>query len=52
LISEKAGVQTLKVSGKAVAHVHYGKRIRDVERDFTGTAIATPSGTTYTIKWK
>ena len=52
LVSDKAGVQTLKVSGKAVAHVHYGKRIRDVEHDFTRTAIATPSGTTYTIKWK
>ena len=52
LVSDKAGVQTLKVSGKAIAHVHYGKRIRDVDNDFTRTAIATPSGTTYTIKWK
>ena len=52
LVSDKAGVQTLKVSGKAVAHVHYGKRIRDVENDFTRTAIATPSGTTYIIQWK
>lgn len=51
-VSDSAGVQTLKVSGTAIAHVHYGEVIRDVEHSFTRTAIATPSGTTYTIKWK
>jgi hypothetical protein len=52
LVSDKAGVQTLKVSGKAVVHVHYGEVIRDVDHVFTRTAIATPSGTTYIIQWK
>ena len=52
LVSDNAGVQTLKVTGKAVAHVHYGTVIRDVDHPFTSTAIATPSGTTYIIKWK
>jgi len=52
LVSESGGVQTLRVSGKAVAHVHYGKIVRDVDHSFTRTAIATPSGATYTIKWK
>jgi hypothetical protein len=52
LVSSKAGVLTLLVSGKAVAHVYYGEKLRDRDHPFSRTAIATPSGATYIIKWK
>ena len=53
LVSSKAKVLTLLVSGKAVAHVSYGEtRLIEKDRPYSRTAIATPSGTTYIIKWK
>jgi len=52
LVSSKAEVLTLLVSGKAVAHVYYGEKLRDIDHPFSRTAIATPSGATYIIKWK
>jgi hypothetical protein len=52
LVSSKAEVLTLLVSGKAVAHVYYGEKLRDRDHPFSRTAIATPSGATYIIKWK
>jgi hypothetical protein len=52
LVSNKAEVLTLLVSGKAVAHVYYGEKLRDRDHSFSRTAIATPSGATYIIKWK
>ena len=52
LVSSKGDVLTLLVSGKAVAHVYYGERLRDRDHPFSRTAIATPSGATYIIKWK
>ena len=52
LVSSKAEVLTLLVSGKAVAHVYYGERLRDRDHSFSRTAIATPSGASYIIKWK
>jgi hypothetical protein len=52
LVSSKAEVLTLLVSGKAVAHVYYGEKLRDRDHSFSRTAIATPSGATYIIKWK
>ena len=53
LVSSKAKVLTLLVSGKAVAHVSYGeKRLQEKDRPFSRKAIATPSGATYIIKWK
>jgi hypothetical protein len=53
LDSSKAKVLTLRVSGTAVAHVSYGEtRLIEKDRPFSRTAIATPSGTTYIIKWK
>ena len=52
LISSKGEVLTLLVSGKAVAHVYYGEKLRDRDHAFSRTAIATPSGATYIIKWK
>jgi hypothetical protein len=52
LISSKGDVLTLLVSGKAVAHVYYGEKLRDRDHAFSRTAIATPSGATYIIKWK
>jgi hypothetical protein len=52
LVSSKAEVLTLLVSGKAIAHVYYGEKLRDRDHSFSRTAIATPSGSTYIIKWK
>ena len=52
LVSSKAEALTLLVSGKAVAHVYYGEKLRDRDHPFSRTAIATPSGATYIIKWK
>jgi len=52
LVSSKAEVLTLLVSGKAVAHVYYGEKLRDRDHPFSRTAIATPSGATYIINWK
>ena len=52
LVSSKAEVLTLLVSGKAAAHVYYGENLRDVAHPFSRTAIATPTGATYIIKWK
>ena len=52
LSSSNGGVQTLRVSSKVIAHLQYGKLMRDVDYSFTRTAIATPSGNSYTIKWK
>lgn len=52
LVSSKAEVLTLLVSGKAVAHVYYGENLRDRDHPFSRTAIATPAGATYNIKWK
>ena len=52
LVSSKAEVLTLLVSGKAVAHVYYGEKLRDRDHPFSRTAIATPSDATYIIKWK
>jgi hypothetical protein len=52
LVSSKGEVLTLLVSGKAVAHVYYGENLRDRDHSFSRTAIATPSGATYIIKWK
>ncbi len=52
LVSNKAEVLTLLVSGKAVAHVYYGEKLRDRDHPFSRTAIATPAGATYNIKWK
>jgi len=52
LISSKAEVLTLLVSGKAVAHVYYGEKLRDRDHPFSRTAIATPSGAAYIINWK
>jgi len=52
LVSTKAEVLTLLVSGKAVAQVYYGEKLREIDHPFTRTAIATPSGATYIIKWK
>lgn len=53
LVSSKAKVLTLLVTGEAVAHVSYGEvRLIEKDRPFSSTAIATPSGATYIIKWK
>ena len=52
VVSTKAEVLTLLVSGKAVAHVYYGEKLRDIDHPFSRSAIATPSGATYIIKWK
>jgi hypothetical protein len=52
LVSNNSEVLTLLVSGKAIAHVYYGEKLRNVDNPFSRKAIATPSGDTYTIKWK